>query len=158
MGSVGSELHLGALLPEATTTPTMMSLSFKGINRKRDDILCWVSLSDCAERFRNFTERFRNRSAKFRNRLAKLLSESQRQKWSQSKFQHFLSSDLLHFHFVSRFLTRFVWWLTFVCYICSFQIALVSFFTFSSLICIVYRVFQFSSCFCNFLSALKCPD
>ena len=45
--------------------------SFKGINRKRDDILRWVSLSDCAERFRN-------RSAKFRNRSAKSLSETQR--------------------------------------------------------------------------------
>ena len=44
--------------------------SFKGINRKRDDILRWVALSDCAERFRNFAERFRNRSAKFRNRSA----------------------------------------------------------------------------------------
>ena len=46
------------------------SSSFKGINRKRDNILRWVSLSDCAERFRN-------RSAKFRNRSAKSLSETQ---------------------------------------------------------------------------------
>ena len=45
--------------------------SFKGINRKSDDILRWVSLSD-------FAERFRNRSAKFRNRSAQSLSETQR--------------------------------------------------------------------------------
>ena len=28
--------------------------SFKGITRKRDDILRWFALSDCAERFQNF--------------------------------------------------------------------------------------------------------
>ena len=50
---------------------SLSSSSFKGINRKRDDILRWVSLSD-------FAERFRNRSAKFRNRSAQSLSETQR--------------------------------------------------------------------------------
>ena len=64
--------------------PVISSSSFKGINRKHDDILRWVSLSD-------FAERFRNRSAKFRNRSAKSLSETQRK--MSSRFLLILLKD-----------------------------------------------------------------
>ena len=62
--SSGLDVTSGCYFKETRRRP------FKGINAKRDDILRWVSLSDCAERFRNFAERFRNRSAKFQNRSA----------------------------------------------------------------------------------------